>query len=194
MRYGHKGMVVWLTGLSGSGKSTISHAVESDLHRRRFNVVVLDGDNLRKHLNSDLGFSIEDRNENIRRIGEVAKLFLGHGAVVLVAAISPIRSAREQIRQQFAEEEFLEVYCNCPVETCHERDPKGLYTKASKGEIREFTGITSPYEAPLHPELILETGRESIADTAGRLTEAILERVLVEDEIRSKILLDVSRP
>jgi adenylylsulfate kinase len=141
----HRGAVVWLTGLSASGKSTIVHAVEEDLHHLGFQTAVLDGDNIRHGLCADLGFSVSDRNENVRRAGAVAKLFLELGVVVFVALISPLRSAREKIRQSIPAGDFIEIYCNCPLSICRERDPKEVYAKAENGAIAEFTGISSPY-------------------------------------------------
>ena len=173
---GHRGAVVWLTGLPGSGKSTIAHAVENNLHQLGFQTVVLDGDNIRHGLCADLGFSISDRNENIRRAGEVAKIFLEQGTVVLVALVSPIRGARDKIRQSLPAEDFIEVYCNCPLPLCRERDPKGMYAKAESGAIPAFTGVSSPYEAPLTPELILDTGNEGVMESVDRLTHFLMSK------------------
>ncbi len=174
---GHRGAVVWLTGLPGSGKSTIAHAAEEKLHQLGIRTAVLDGDNIRHGLCADLGFSISDRNENIRRVGEVARLFLEQGIVVLVALVSPIREARDRIRLSLPAEDFIEVYCNCPLPVCKERDPKGMYAKAESGAIPEFTGISSPYEAPLAPALILDTGNENPAESAYRLTLLLLDHL-----------------
>lgn len=173
---GHRGAIVWLTGLPGSGKSTVAHSVEENLHQLGFQVVVLDGDNLRHGLCADLGFSASDRNENVRRAGEVAKLFLDLGFVVLVALVSPIRNAREKIRWLTPSGDFIEIYCKCSLSVCRERDPKGLYVKAESGAIREFTGISAPYEAPLDPALILDTGNESIEESVSRLSRLLLDR------------------
>ena len=170
-------MVVWLTGLPGSGKSTIAHAVEANLHQLGFQTAVLDGDNLRHGLCADLGFSISDRNENVRRVGEVAKLMLDHGVVVLVALVSPIRSAREQVRQLFVSGDFIEVYCNSPLSVCRQRDTKGLYAKAENGTIPDFTGVSSPYEPPLTPALTLDTGNEYREASVQRLTEFLLGKL-----------------
>lgn len=174
---GHRGAVVWLTGLPGSGKSTVAHGVEESLHQLGFQAVVLDGDNLRHGLCADLGFSASDRNEHVRRVGETAKLFLELGVVVLVALVSPIRSARDQIRQLFSADDFVEIHCECPLSICRKRDPKGLYAKAESGAIPEFTGISAPYEAPLDPVLILDTGNESIEESVSRLTHYLLSRI-----------------
>jgi adenylylsulfate kinase len=154
---GHGSCVLWFTGLSGSGKSSIANAVSSELYRQGINEYVLDGDNIRHGLNSDLGFSNHDRTENIRRIGEVAKLFVDSGAVVASAFISPFRSDRDQVRALFEEGEFIEVFVDCPLEECERRDPKQLYAKARRGEIKDFTGINSPYEIPARPEITISS-------------------------------------
>lgn len=159
---GHKSCVLWFTGLSGSGKSTLANAVDQALHHQNVQSYVLDGDNIRHGLNKDLSFRKEDRKENIRRIGEVAKLFVDSGHIISSAFISPFREDRDLVRQMFAEGEFIEIYLNCPLQVCENRDPKGLYQKARKGEISEFTGISSPYEIPSHPEIIIETDRTTI--------------------------------
>jgi len=148
-----KPCILWFTGLSGSGKSTIANAVETALIKRKKHTYLLDGDNIRLGLNRGLGFSEEDRKENIRRIGEVAKLFVDAGSIVLTAFISPYRKEREKVRSLVEEGEFIEVFIDTPLEVCEERDPKGLYEKARKGEITDFTGISSPYENPKDPEI-----------------------------------------
>jgi adenylylsulfate kinase len=158
-----------MTGLSGSGKSTIAVALEKALWDRGVRAFVLDGDNVRHGLNRDLGFSPEDRNENIRRIGEVAKLFTEAGVVNLTAFISPYRQDRDQVRQIMEEGDFIEVFVDCPVEVCEQRDPKGLYKKARAGQIPEFTGISAPYEAPVKPEIVLNTDRESEEESAQKV-------------------------
>lgn len=155
---GHRGAIIWFTGLSGSGKSTLAHAVEESLHQQGCRTIVLDGDNVRHALCSDLGFSDKDRQENIRRIGEIAKLFMEAGIIVLTAFISPFRADRERIRAIVGPCDFIEIYCDASIEICERRDVKGLYKKARAGEIAEFTGISSPYEAPETPELTLNTG------------------------------------
>lgn len=177
---GHKGGIVWFTGLSGAGKSTLAHAVEEVLHQKSCRTFVLDGDNVRHGLCSDLGFSDADREENIRRIGEVANLFMQAGVIVLAAFISPFRADRERVRNMVKPGEFIEVYCDAPLRVCENRDTKGLYKKARKGEILEFTGISSPYEAPENPELVVNTDRNSL--------EICVEHVLdvIEKMCRSK--------
>lgn len=155
---GHRSVVIWFTGLSGSGKSTLSHAVEERLHQMHCRTFVLDGDNVRHGLCSDLGFSENDRKENIRRIGETAKLFVEAGVITLTAFISPFSADRLRARQLFDPGEFIEVYCHCSLEVCESRDVKGMYRRARAGEIRSFTGISSPYEVPENPELTVDTG------------------------------------
>jgi adenylylsulfate kinase len=179
--FGHGGAVVWMTGLSGSGKSTVARLVEAELLRRRVFAVVLDGDNLRHGLNRDLGFSAAEREENIRRSGEVAVLFAEAGAVVLAAFVSPFRRDRDQIRARLPQGQFLEVYVRAPLEVCETRDPKGLYKKARAGEIQDFTGISQAYEEPASPELVLDTSSVTAEESAAavvRLLEGagVLER------------------
>ncbi|PMM52057.1 adenylyl-sulfate kinase [Vibrio breoganii] len=168
---GHKPAVLWFTGLSGSGKSTIANAVELKLNQLSIHSYLLDGDNVRHGLNSDLGFSDEDRIENIRRIGEVAKLFVDSGSLVLTAFISPFIADREQVRALLPENEFIEVFVDTPIETCELRDPKGLYKKARKGEIKHFTGLTSDYEAPQAAEIHLKTDQQSIEESAEQVVQ-----------------------
>jgi len=158
---GHRGCTVWMTGLSGSGKSTLAVALEKALWDRGVRSFVLDGDNIRHGLNKDLGFSPEDRNENIRRIGEVAKLFTEAGVINATAFISPYRADRDQVRALMPGGDFIEVYVDCPIEVCEQRDPKGLYKKARAGQIPEFTGVSAPYEPPQTPELTLKTAELS---------------------------------
>jgi adenylylsulfate kinase len=155
---GHRGAIIWFTGLSGSGKSTLAHAVEETLHQQGCKTIVLDGDNVRHGLCGDLGFSEKHRQENIRRIGEMAKLFVEAGIIVLTAFISPYRADRRLVRAMVEQGDFLEIFCDTPIEICETRDVKGLYKKARAGEIEQFTGISSPYETPQAPELILKTG------------------------------------
>ncbi|MCY8911840.1 adenylyl-sulfate kinase [Bacillus atrophaeus] len=162
----HKSCVLWFTGLSGSGKSVMANAVDEKLYERGIQSYVLDGDNIRHGLNQDLGFRAEDRVENIRRIGEVAKLFVDSGQIILTAFISPFREDRKMVKEKFPQEEFFEIYIKCALNICEERDPKGLYKKARSGEIKHFTGIDSPYEAPLSPDLTIESDKISIADAA----------------------------
>ena len=167
--HGHRGAILWLTGLSGSGKSTIGHRVERMLIERGAFAYVLDGDNIRHGLNRDLGFSPEDRVENIRRIGEVARLFADAGALVLSAFISPYRQDRDRVRAQMGPGEFIEVFVDTPLEICEARDPKGLYKKARAGEISNFTGLDAPYEAPENPEVHLETADLSVDGAASQV-------------------------
>ena len=155
---GHKSVIVWFTGLSGAGKSTLAHAVEERLHQMSCRTFVFDGDNVRHGLCGDLDFSEEDRRENIRRIGEMAKLFVEAGVIALTAFISPFRTDRLKVRNLTAPGDFIEVYCRCPIEVCEHRDVKGMYRRARAGEIRDFTGISSPYEEPENPELAVDTG------------------------------------
>lgn len=157
-----KGVVLWFTGLSGSGKSTLANAVEEKLFEMGHLTYILDGDNIRHGLNKNLGFSPEDREENIRRIGEVSKLFCDAGVIVMTAFISPYRKDRDQARALVAEGRFTEIYVQVPLEIAEQRDPKGLYKKARAGEIKEFTGISAPYEEPANAELIIETGNLSL--------------------------------
>ncbi|MDJ0789488.1 MAG: adenylyl-sulfate kinase [Myxococcota bacterium] len=164
-----KGVCLWLTGLSGSGKSTVAVAAEAELVKRGKLAYVLDGDNVRHGLNKNLGFSPEDRTENIRRIGEVAKLFTDAGVIVLTSFISPYRADRDAVREIFDAGDFVEAYVKADVATCEERDPKGLYKKARAGEIPEFTGISAPYEEPEKPELVIDTAQLSVEDSVGAL-------------------------
>jgi len=168
-----KGATIWLTGLSGSGKSTVAVAAEAELVNRGHLAYVLDGDNIRHGLNKNLGFSPEDRTENIRRIGEVAKLFTDSGVIVFTSFISPYRSDRDEVRALFDDGDFLEVHVSTDIETCEERDPKGLYKKARAGEIPEFTGVSAPYEAPEKPELVLDTGKLSVEESVVALIDGL---------------------
>ena len=170
---GHRGAILWFTGLSGAGKSTFAHEVEEHLHRMGCRTFVLDGDNVRHGLCRDLGFSAEDRVENIRRIGEVAKLFMEAGVIVLTAFISPFRADRDKVRAMVHAGEFVEIYCQCPIEVCEQRDAKGLYKKARAGEIVQFTGISSPYEAPDKPELMVDTSRQSLDECVRQVVAAL---------------------
>ncbi|HET7627063.1 MAG TPA: adenylyl-sulfate kinase [Bacillales bacterium] len=166
---GHKSAVLWFTGLSGAGKSTLAVEVEKELHRRGVHSYILDGDNIRHGLNKNLGFTPEDRKENIRRIGEVAKLFVDAGVVTLSAFISPYQEDRDGVRELLEKDEFIEIYVKCDVGECERRDPKGLYEKARAGEIKNFTGISAPYEAPEKPELMVETDRQSIEQSVAQV-------------------------
>jgi adenylylsulfate kinase len=165
---GHRGATVWLTGLSGSGKSTIAVELEKALWDRGVRAFVLDGDNIRHGLNKNLGFSPTDRTENIRRIGEVARLFTEAGMVVLTAFISPYRADRDQVRALMPDD-FVEIHVDCPIEVCEQRDVKGLYQKARAGKIPEFTGVSAPYEPPLRPELTLRTGTQTVEDSVRQV-------------------------
>jgi len=171
---GHKGAVLWFTGLSACGKSTIANAVDHKLHKLGKHTFVLDGDNIRMGLNKNLGFSAEDRSENIRRIGEVAKLFASAGTIALTAFISPYRADRDKVRE-ILPGEFIEVFVDASLETCEKRDPKGLYKKARAGEIKNFTGISDPYEAPEKPELVLDSNSKTIEELADEVI-AYLEK------------------
>ncbi|MBO9128343.1 adenylyl-sulfate kinase [Bacillus sp. 165] len=168
---GHHSFILWFTGLSASGKSTIANAVEKKLFESNIRSYVLDGDNIRHGLNKDLGFSEEDRNENIRRIGEVAKLFVDSGIVVLSAFISPFREDRDRVRGLLEEHEFIEVYVKCPIEECEKRDPKGLYKKARSGQIKQFTGVDSPYEEPFSPEVTIESHCFSVEECTEQIID-----------------------
>ncbi len=166
----HRSVIIWFTGLSGSGKSTVAHAVEEELHLAGCRTFVFDGDNVRHGLCANLGFSEKDRHENIRRIGEMAKLFIEAGVIAMTAFISPFRVDRDGVRGLVSDNDFIEIYCNSPLEVCEERDVKGLYKKARAGEIKNYTGISAPYEAPENPDLVL--------DTAGDPIETNVEKVL----------------
>lgn len=176
----HKSFVLWFTGLSGSGKSTVAHALEQELFGRGLQVMVLDGDNVRHGLCSDLSFKAEDRHENLRRIGEVSKLFVEAGVIVLAAFVSPYRRDREQVRSMLPHGDFLEVFCDCDLEICEQRDPKGLYAKARSGEIKNFTGISDPYEPPLRPEVIIKSGERPVEESVDKLVEILQSRKLID--------------
>ncbi len=173
---GHRSAIVWLTGLSGSGKSTIAHALESCLYETGCRSFVFDGDNVRHGLCSDLTFSEEDRHENLRRIGEMAKLFLEAGIITITAFISPFRNDRQQIRSTVPHGDFLEIYCNASLEVCEQRDVKGLYAKARAGKIGNYTGISSPYEKPKYPELELDTANDSVEDCVESVINLLKSR------------------
>ncbi|PTE69592.1 adenylyl-sulfate kinase [Staphylococcus devriesei] len=173
---GHKSVVIWFTGLSGSGKSTVSVALEKALFEQGKHSYRLDGDNVRHGLNKNLGFSPEDRKENIRRIGEVSKLLVDAGTIAITAFISPYRQDRDDVRAILEEGEFIEVYTECSVEECEKRDPKGLYEKARSGEIKEFTGISAPYEAPNHPEITINTEQQSVEASVEHIHNYLKEK------------------
>lgn len=176
---GHRGCILWFTGLSGAGKSTLAHAVEETLHQRGCRTFVLDGDNVRHGLCGDLGFSPEDRVENIRRVGEIAKLFMEAGVIVLTAFISPFREDRERVRGMVEHGDFMEIFCDSPIEVCESRDVKGLYKKARAGQIQEFTGISSPYEVPDNPELTVNTGEVELELCVQQVLQGMLHRGIV---------------
>lgn len=178
---GHQPVVIWLTGYSGSGKSTIANALETTLvTSHKVHAYLLDGDNIRTGLNAGLGFSGVDRKENIRRIGEVAKLMLDAGLIVITAFISPFQSDRDQVRSLFNEGEFWEVFVDCPLEICKQRDPKGLYKKAEAGQIPDFTGISSPYEAPLAPELTINTAELNVEECVDKIIELLMDKKIIK--------------
>ena len=177
--HGHKGAVIWFTGLSASGKSTIAHLVEKELYKRCCSTYVLDGDNVRHGLCSDLSFRPEDRAENIRRIGEMVKLFVDAGIIVLTAFISPYRKDRRMVRALFDYGQFLEIHVDCPVEECAKRDKKGIYEKAKAGIIKNFTGISAPYEPPFTPELVIKSHKEDAKALAARVIELMEEYKII---------------
>jgi len=172
----HASAILWFTGLSGAGKSTLAHAVEEQLYALNCKTYVLDGDNVRHGLCGDLGFSAADRTENIRRVGAVAKLMIDAGLITLTAFISPFRADRERVRAMVNDGDFIEIYCQCSIEVCESRDVKGLYKKARAGEVREFTGISSPYEAPRHPELVIDTANQSLERCVAQVIDYLRGR------------------
>jgi adenylylsulfate kinase len=172
----HKSVIIWFTGLSGSGKSTLAHAVEEELYKAGCRTFVFDGDNVRYGLCANLGFSEEDRHENIRRIGEMAKLFTEAGVIALTAFISPYKKDRERVRALVSENDFIEIYCDSPLQVCEERDVKGLYKKARAGVIQNYTGISSPYEPPENPDLHLDTAGNSVEDNTEKVLAFLQER------------------
>lgn len=180
--HGHKAVLVWFTGLSGSGKSSLAHAVEEKLHQTGCHTVVLDGDNIRHGLCSDLGFSDEDRKENNRRIGELAKLFVQSGTLTLAAFISPFRAEREKTKALFPEGDFIEIYVDCDIDVCAARDTNGLYKRAYAGEIEDFTGISSPYEKPLAPDLAVKTDKSSLDKCVAEVLQLLRERGVIHDQ------------
>ncbi len=178
----HKSAVIWLTGLSGSGKSTIANALDEKFYERLIRSYVLGGDIIRQGLCKDLGFSHSDRSENIRRVAETAKLFIDAGLIAIVAVISPFQEDRAVARQLFEPEEFIEVYVKCPLETCESRDPKGLYKKARLGKLSGFTGIDSPYEAPVNPDIIIETDKITVEEACWQIIQHLESRQLLSKE------------
>lgn len=178
----HRSAILWFTGLSGAGKSTLAHAVEERLYAMGCRTYVLDGDNVRHGLCGDLGFSTADRTENIRRIGEVAKLMMDAGVITLAAFISPFRTDRDRVRAMVAQGEFIEIYCHCPVDICEKRDMKGLYQRARAGEVKEFTGISSPYEPPMNPELIVDTATQLLHAGVAQVLNLLNEHGLLPEQ------------
>ena len=176
---GHRSAILWFTGLSGSGKSTLANAVNAALFERGLGTYVLEGDNVRHGLCKDLGFSDADREENIRRIGEVAKLFLDAGVIVLTAFVSPFRADRDKARDLVEAGDFFEIFCAADLDVCESRDPKGLYAKARSGAIKEFTGISSPYEAPDTPELKIDTGAQDLAESVNVVIKALQDKGVI---------------
>lgn len=170
---GHDSMLLWFTGLSGSGKSTLANLVEVELHKQGIKTYVLDGDNIRRGINADLDFTPEGRSENLRRIAEIAKLFIDAGAVVLAAFVSPLKKDRERIAEIVGKDNFVEIFVNASIEECEKRDVKGLYKKARTGEIKNFTGISAPYEAPENADIVVNSGEESIEESVEKITREL---------------------
>ena len=178
----HQAVLLWFTGLSGSGKSTIANSVEQELHKNKVHTYTLDGDNIRKGLNSDLSFSPKDRSENIRRIAETAHLMIDAGLVVLAAFVSPYRNDRDQIRNIVGDDNMVEIYINTSIEECERRDVKGLYKKARKGEIKNMTGISAPYESPLHPDIQINTEEVTVVDATKQIINFINPKLILQNE------------
>ena len=180
---GHRGAVLWFTGLSGSGKSTLAHMVEEQLYQMGCHTYVFDGDNVRHGLCADLGFSQQDRGENIRRIGEMVKLFLDAGLVALTAFISPFIRDRESVRKLVGADNFIEIFCRCPLEVCEQRDVKGMYKRARAGEIKEFTGISSPYESPSTPDLVIDTDKLTPEESVEQVIRHLTQRGVIRQRV-----------
>lgn len=178
----HRSILLWFTGLSGSGKSTIANSVEQELHKNSIHTYILDGDNIRKGLNSDLSFSPKDRKENIRRIAETAHLMIDAGLVVLAAFVSPYRNDRDHVRKIVGDDNMVEVYINTSIKECERRDVKGLYKKARKGEIKNMTGISAPYESPLHPDIQINTEEVTIIDATKQIINFINPKLILQNE------------
>lgn len=178
----HKSIVLWFTGLSGSGKSTLAHAVEEKLHQIGCRTIVLDGDNVRHGLCDDLTFTDSDRTENMRRIGELSKLFIEAGVITLTAFISPFKQDREKVRNLVSHDDFLEVFVDCSIEVCQERDVKGMYKRAMAGEILNFTGISSPYEAPNNAELVIKTDDKTLEESVNEVMKVLFDRGIIVNE------------
>ena len=177
----HKSVVLWFTGLSGSGKSTLAHALEEKLHQMGCRTIVLDGDNIRHGLCKDLDFSDKDRKENIRRISEVAKLFIESGVITLTAFISPFKEERDKVRRLLSDEDLIEIYVKCPISVCEARDVKGMYKKAKANEIKDFTGISSPYEAPESPGLIVDTDKETLDESVDKVLGVLINSGIIDN-------------
>ena len=175
---GHRSFILWFTGLSGAGKSTLAHAVEEQLHQMGYKTFVFDGDNVRHGLNKNLGFSGEDRKENIRRIGEMCKLFIEAGVIALTAFISPYREDRKKVRHLVKDGDFIEIFCDSSLEACERRDVQGKYAKARKGEILNYTGISSPYEKPENPEIVIDTENTSLEQSVNKIIDYIKKEIL----------------
>lgn len=175
-----RSVVIWFTGLSGSGKSTIAKGLESVLHEKGYFTQVLDGDNVRTGINNNLGFSEEDRTENIRRIAEVSKLFLNCGVITIDCFVSPSIAMREMAKNIIGEDDFIEIFVDCPIEVCEKRDVKGLYKKARKGEIKNFTGIDAPFEAPISPQLRIETQKQDVEESVKTVLDYLLPRIKIK--------------
>lgn len=178
----HKSAVIWFTGLSGSGKSTVSVELEKALFKQQVNTYRLDGDNVRHGLNNNLGFTPEDRKENIRRIGEVSKLMVDAGLITVTAFISPYQEDRDAVRALLEDDEFIEIYTQCSLDECEERDPKGLYKKARSGEIPEFTGINAPYEAPSNPEIVLDTENNTVEESVRYIISYLKSHAYIKNK------------
>jgi len=191
-RNGHRGAVIWLTGLSGSGKSTLAINLEEELFTLGYHTYVLDGDNVRHGLNGDLGFAPEDREENIRRVGEVAKLFADAGSIVITAFISPYRKDRQRVRSIMGEGDFIEIFVDAGLEVCEKRDPKGLYKKARAGEIKNFTGIDAPYEDPENAEIVVDTAELSVAKSVNFVVDELHNNQIIDKNIEHALNLNKS--
>jgi len=178
----HKSAVLWFTGFSGSGKSTLAHCIEEELHQLGCRTIVLDGDNVRHGLCGDLGFSDTDRKENLRRIGEMSKLFIEAGVITLAAFISPFIKDRNRIKGLMEQDEFIEIFVDCSIDVCEKRDTKGLYKKARKGEVANFTGISSPYEPPEDPDLVVDTGSQTLDESAKLVIKLLIDRGIINHE------------
>ena len=178
----HKSAVLWFTGLSGSGKSTLAHCVEEELYQLGCRTIVLDGDNVRHGLCGDLGFSDVDRKENLRRIGEMSKLFVEAGVITLTAFISPFSDDRNRVKSLMEQSEFIEIFVDCSIDVCEKRDTKGLYKKARKGEVANFTGISSPYEPPENPDLVVDTGSQTLDESAKLVMNLLIDRGIINNE------------